>query len=442
MNPFARIVLLFVMFLFFQNSYSQDAKSNQRKKELEGQKKKLQDEISQFNKELEATKKNKKISIEQLIKLNKKILKRQELINTINQEILLVDKQINQNISSISQLNTEIDLLKKNYELMLQRAMILQKNNNELALVLSSESFAQAVRRSYWLKQISADRLNQAKMINLKMAELDSTVKTLEQKKISQTQLLSSKESEKERLAQEREEKQDNLVDLQKKEKEIKKKLKKKQEEAIKLNLAIKRIIEQEIKKAREEALDAANKKKKETEKKLDKVPSEKGKEKPIDIAKDEKKLSNAELLNLTPESQKLSTSFEANRNQLPWPVTEGTIIGQFGEHEHPVLKGIKVKNNGIDIATKRFAPTRSVFDGEVTGVVSIPGAGKAVIIRHGEFLTVYSKMEEVTVSKGDKVKSKQSIGTVMAGDDGDRSELHFEVWKGATILNPEFWLK
>ena len=122
----------------------------------------------------------------------------------------MVDKQISQNIFSISQLNTDIDLLKKNYALMLQRAILLQKNNNELALVLSSESFSQAVRRSYWLKQISADRLNQAKLINLKMAELDSTVKSLEQKKINQTQLLSSKESEKEILAKEREEKQDN----------------------------------------------------------------------------------------------------------------------------------------------------------------------------------------------------------------------------------------
>jgi septal ring factor EnvC (AmiA/AmiB activator) len=442
MNRFVRLILLFVLFSIVQSNYSQDVKSNQRKKELEGQKKKLQEEISQFNKELESTKKNKKISIEQLIKLNKKILKRQELINTINQQILLVDQQINQNISSISQLNNEIDLLKKNYELMLQRAIVLQKNNNELALVLSSESFSQAVRRSYWLKQISADRLNQAKLINQKMAELDSTVKTLEQKKLDQTQLLSSKESEKEKLALEREEKQDNLVDLQKKEKDIKKKLKRKQEEATKLNLAIKRIIEQEIKKAREEALVAANKKKKETEKKSTKGSSEKDKDYTKEVVKVEKKLSNAELLNLTPESQKLSSSFELNRNQLPWPVTEGSIIGQFGEHEHPVLKGIKVKNNGVDIATKKFAPTRSVFDGEVTGVVSIPGAGKAVIIRHGEFLTVYSKMEDVSVSKGEKVKAKQQIGTVMAGDEGERSELHFEVWKGGTILNPESWLK
>jgi septal ring factor EnvC (AmiA/AmiB activator) len=183
MNLYVRIFFLFSLFLFFQNSFSQDVKSNQIKKELEGQKKKLQAEISQFNKELEATKKNKKNSIEQLIKLNKKIIKRQELINTINQEISLVDKQISQNISSISELNTDIDLLKKNYALMLQRAILLQKNNNELALVLSSESFSQAVRRSYWLKQISTDRLNQAKLINLKMAELDSTVKSLEQKK-------------------------------------------------------------------------------------------------------------------------------------------------------------------------------------------------------------------------------------------------------------------
>lgn len=443
MNHCVKIFILIIFSLFVSgNTFSQDSKNNQRKKELESKKKQLQSEINQFNKELEATKKNKKTSIEQLIKLNKKIIKRQELINTINEEIGIIDKQISQNISSITELNSEIELLKKNYASMLQKAVLMQKNNQDLALVLSSDNFSQAIRRTEWIKQISSDRLFQARLINQKMMELDSTVKTLEQKKLDQTQLLSTKESEKEKLALEREEKQDNLVDLQKKEKDIKKKLKKKQEEANKLNLAIMRIIDNEIKKAREEALLAATKKKKEKEEKSISSKKEKDPKKEIPEAIPEKKLSNAELLNFTPESQKLSDNFEANRNQLPWPVTEGNISDRFGEHPHPVLKGIKIKNNGIDITTKKLAATRTVFDGEVTGIVTIPGAGKAVIIRHGEYLTVYSKMEEVSVAKGDKVKAKQNIGKVMIDEEENMGELHFEIWKGATILNPESWLK
>jgi murein DD-endopeptidase MepM/ murein hydrolase activator NlpD len=120
--------------------------------------------------------------------------------------------------------------------------------------------------------------------------------------------------------------------------------------------------------------------------------------------------------------------------------VAEGIISSSFGEHDHPVLKGIKVKNNGIDISTKNSANTRAVFDGIVSGVISIPGAGKAVIIRHGEYLTVYSNLASVNVSKGDKVKTKQQIGVVLDGEE-DRSEMHFEIWKGSILLNPAQWI-
>lgn len=147
-------------------------------------------------------------------------------------------------------------------------------------------------------------------------------------------------------------------------------------------------------------------------------------------------------MLNLTPESQKLSSSFVANKNQLPWPVAEGKIAQPFGEHPHPVLKGIKIQNNGIDIATRKASQVRSVFDGEVTGVVSLPGAGKAIIIRHGEFLSVYSNLEGSDVSKGEKVKAKQNIGKVMVNEEEDKAILHFEIWRGTDIQNPAIWLK
>jgi murein DD-endopeptidase MepM/ murein hydrolase activator NlpD len=120
--------------------------------------------------------------------------------------------------------------------------------------------------------------------------------------------------------------------------------------------------------------------------------------------------------------------------------VSQGRITETFGEHEHPVLKGIKIKNNGVDIATQKGAESASVFEGEVTGVVSIPGSGKAVIVRHGEFLTVYSNLSEVSVQKGDKVRTRQSIGRVGESDEGT-PELHFEVWKGNQLLNPQQWL-
>ena len=134
--------------------------------------------------------------------------------------------------------------------------------------------------------------------------------------------------------------------------------------------------------------------------------------------------------------------SFELNKGKLPWPVAEGVITSTFGEHEHPVLKNIKIKNNGVDITTTRNAMARSVFDGEISGVISIPDAGQAIIVRHGDYLSVYSNLKEVYVKKGDKVKTKQSIASVDIDNESGKVEVHLEIWKGNVMLNPELWLK
>jgi septal ring factor EnvC (AmiA/AmiB activator) len=138
---------------------------------------------------------------------------------------------------------------------------------------------------------------------------------------------------------------------------------------------------------------------------------------------------------------EQLSSSFAANRGKLPWPCERGFISERFGEHAHPVLKLIKVKNNGVDIMTEQGAQIRSVFGGRVSKVMSFQQLNKVVIIRHGEYLTVYSNLGEVTVREGDEVKAKQVIGKIQSGADDQRPELHFELWKGKTIQNPSLWL-
>ncbi len=435
MNPISRnfiffcLLMLWSVFLFAQNA-------DKRKAELENKKRELQKEIEKYNKELEATKKSKKISMDELIAINKKIIKRQELIKTINAEIDLVNKQINNNVSEIDTLNKEVKQLKKQYALMIQRAYLVKKNRKGLTYMLSADNINQAFKRREWLEQLSNDRLNKAVEIETKKMLLDSMNKALESKKNEKAMLLVEKEKETNKLSEERELKQDNLVELQKKEKDLRKQIKRKQEEAERLNTAIVNIINEEIRKAKAKAnADAVAKKKKE-----DKAS---GAKPSVNTEKaSETKLSNSELLNLTPEAQKLSSSFVANKNQLPWPVSEGRIAQPFGEHPHPVLKGIKIKNNGLDIATKKSSQVRSVFDGEVTGVISLPGAGKAIIIRHGEFLSVYSNLEESGVEKGEKVKAKQNIGKVMTSAEENNTILHFEIWRGTEIQNPAMWLK
>jgi murein DD-endopeptidase MepM/ murein hydrolase activator NlpD len=142
----------------------------------------------------------------------------------------------------------------------------------------------------------------------------------------------------------------------------------------------------------------------------------------------------------MTPETAALSGKFEANRGKLPWPVDKGAITETFGTHAHPVLKGITTYNNGIDIATSKNAPVKAIYEGEVMGVVSIPGSGDAILIKHGEYLTVYSNLGRVTVEKGQKVKTGTVIGNAGENDEGV-TEAHLEIWKGKTKLNPALWI-
>ena len=143
----------------------------------------------------------------------------------------------------------------------------------------------------------------------------------------------------------------------------------------------------------------------------------------------------------MTPEAKALAAGFTSNKGKLPWPVERGVVTERFGVHAHPILKHIKVKNNGVTISTEEGQQARAVFSGEVSRVIVIPGAGKAIIVRHGDYLTVYGNLSDVYVSSGDKVTTKQVIGAIAS--EGGKSEIQFEIRKGqsAEALNPSYWL-
>ena len=431
-------LLTFIVFISWTFAFAQP------KKELEKKKSQLQNEIKVTNKLLDETKKNKRISLNQLVTLNKKIGVREELINTIGSEINLMGEQINNNEQRINYLESELDKLKKEYASMIYFAHKNQSSYNKLVFVFAAQDFNQAFRRLKYFQQYSDYRKNQASLIDSTKQKIFDQNKSLQQKKQEKNGLLLNEEDQKSQLTIEKQEKEKVLTELQSKEKQLKKELAKKQADANKLNAAIKKIIDDELRKAREAARqEAIAKRKKEKETAIAKAKKE-NKTVVVKTEKEEERETEKEVaeaeIKLTPEAQQLSNNFAANKSKLPWPVAEGVISSSFGEHDHPVLKGIKVKNNGIDISTKNEASTRAVFDGLVTGVISIPGAGNAVIIRHGEYLTVYSNLGSVSVKKGDKVKTKQQIGTVIDSEDS-RSEMHFEIWKGSVLLNPAQWI-
>ncbi len=398
---------LFFVLLFLSNTFSFAQKQN--KKDLENKKKELQKEIEYTNQLLSETKKNKKLSLGQLIALNKKISAREELISTINREIYNLEKQIQENNNSINKLQNELDKLKKEYAKMIYYAYKNQDAYSRLMFVFAAKDFEQAYMRLKYLQQYSEFRHKQATTILETKKQLNEKVQELEVKKSDKRVLLGNEQEEKKNLTSEKSEKEQVLSGLQQQESKLKKDLEKKKQDAQKLQQAIQRIIEQELEKA-QKAAAAANKPK-------------------------------PQKLILTPEAQELSNSFATNKAKLPWPVAKGIISERFGVHPHPTMSNIDINNNGIDITTNNGSIARAVFDGEVKGVVNMPGAGQFILIRHGEYLTVYSNLKDVYVKVGDKITTKQNLGTILYDEDDAKTVLHFELWKGQSKLDPETWL-
>jgi len=381
----------------------------QSKSDLEKKKKELHKEISLINGMLKETEKNKALTLDELLKLKSKISARTNLISTINTEINLIDSKITQHTLIIASLENDVAKLKEEYAKMIYYAFKHKSNQDKMMFVFAANSFNQAYKRLRYIQQYTTYRQSQAALIVKTQQDLQQKIAELKNSKQEKAALLSLEQQETSKLAVEKKQQENVITKLQGKEQELKDKLRKKEEAAVKLQKAIQRIIEEEIRKAREEAKKAGK--------------------------------TETKGFPMAPEALKLSNSFEANKGKLPWPVAEGTITAKFGQHNHPVLAGIIINNNGIDISTKTGATARAVFDGEVSSVAIIPGEGKVVMIRHGEYLSVYSYMSEVFVKKGDKITTKQELGILINDTGNSGTSVHIEIWKGMTKLNPEYWI-
>lgn len=400
------IVFLFMCLIFLgaANSFAQ----KQSKKDLENKKKQIQKEIDYTNQLLAETKKNKKRSLTELVALNKKISQREELIANINSQIYILDKEIKENNESIKGLQNDLTKLKAEYARMIYYAYKNQDGYNRLVFIFASRDFEQAYMRLKYLQQYSDYRHRQAEKITHTKRSLNEKVQDLEAKKSDKRVLLTGEESEKKNLTSEKGEKEHVFTQLQEQEGKLKKDLEKKKKDAENLQAAIQRVLQKELEKAQKEAV-AQNKPK-------------------------------PQKLILTPEAQQLSNSFASNKAKLPWPVAKGIISEHFGVHPHPLMPNIDVNNNGVDIATNSGSIARSVFDGEIRALGAM-GTGQYVLIRHGDFFTVYTNLKELYVKVGDKVTTKQNIGSILYDDDESKTILHFEIWKGQAKLNPESWI-
>ncbi|MBA2610913.1 MAG: peptidoglycan DD-metalloendopeptidase family protein [Bacteroidetes bacterium] len=450
-NKLSLLFALLFSFVLIPSLYAQTGSKNS-KKDLENKKKKINDEINEINSMLSETKANKKSSIGALVNINMKLEKRQDLINMINAEIHELNRDIKQSEKQAEQLKSNLEKLKGDYARMIIFAQRNQDAYSKIMFVFAADNFNQAYSRLKYMQQYSEFRKKQAVEIITTQTGLIAKLKELKDQRHEKNVLLGNEEVEKENLSSEKQEQEQVLTELQKKEKELKTELDKKKQDAVELQLAIKRLIEAEIKRKMEEARKAEEaalaakkakeeKEAKENKTKLPKDKSTKEKVAVADLKPVKEKKENLFMPALTEETEALSADFSNNRGKLPWPVGKGVICETYGEHEHPAIKGFMMFNNGVEICATKGTQARAVFDGEVTGIAVSPTGGKLVIIRHGEYLSVYSNLTDVTVKTGQKVTVKQIIGTVASDEEEGKTSMNLQIWKGQKTMDPSGWL-
>ncbi|MCF8335205.1 MAG: peptidoglycan DD-metalloendopeptidase family protein [Bacteroidales bacterium] len=371
----------------------------QSKEELRERIEKKEEEIATANQLLEDTRASKKSSLNELYLLQRRIELRNELIEHLNNQISDFNQRIQQNQESINQLESELKSLKDNYARIIYNAFKHQKGFGKLMFILSAESFNQAYKRIKYLNQLAEYRRNQAQQIQVKTQKLKYKIKELKNLKEEKKKALSQRSIEKNRLKKEQSRIQNRLTSLRQRERQLRREIDQNKQMVSRLEKEIQQIIDEE--------------------------------RKSTDMWKD-----------LSARQKEISNAFENNQGSLPWPVTDGIITRKFGENTHPVLKNIKMFNNGIDIRAAQRSEVKCIWTGVVRKVVSITGANLTVIVRHGNYLSVYSNLVEVKVKPGDVINKGDIIGEVPHDPSSGENVLHLEIYKENRKLNPEKWLK
>ena len=400
-------------------------------RELERQRKEALAEIEHTNQLLRETTATARTSLNRLNLLSKQILSRKKVISLLNQELGEIDKEIAGAQRQLAVLNSELDEKRANYGKSVRGLYRRHHSQDKLLFIFSAESFSQSLRRMRYLREFAAWQRRQADEIVEKQAEISRKRAEMEKSRADKQALLGSRQEESKKLESEEASQKEEVRRLDKRQKELKSVLQKKRKQAEALDRQIEKLIAEEIARAEAEARAAAERERK--------AAGGKGEPKAESRVADTKggyAMTRAE--------KKLSDNFASNRGRLPYPVSgRHTVVGTFGEQPHQELKYVRTNNSGIDIQTSPGADARSVFNGVVTRVFVVPGYNNSVIVRHGNYLTVYSNLIQVYVKAGDSVTTRQAIGKIYSDpEDGNSTVLHFQLWKEKTKLDPLPWLE
>lgn len=409
-------LLFLLLVLFVSTAVAQSSSQLKRKKEA------IQREIELLQKNLDKASQSKKLTLGEIRALSTKINLMQNKITVINSEIKNLDSEIHENTNTVHSLQGQLAQLKKEYAGMIRFAQRNKNSYDKMMFIFAARDFNQAYKRIKYLQQFGQYRKKQAdyiqgteKNLNYKIVVLDKSLK-------AKSNLLREQESEQGKLARNKKEQASVLNVVKKQEKELGRDIAKRRKQQAAVDREIRNAIQMEIaiarKKAEDEAREAAARARAEN------------KAAPLERAK-----TNSNYLTNTPEAAKLSAGFENNRGRLPWPVGQGSITESFGRHTEGEAG---YTNDGVNIMTSDGASVRAVFGGEVLFVRVIQGI-YVIAIRHGDYFTIYQNLKSPSVAKGDKVETRQTIGTVATSSDGP--VLHFEIMRGQSKLNPEAWI-
>ncbi|MAP02081.1 MAG: hypothetical protein CMD01_04605 [Flavobacteriales bacterium] len=400
MNKSVLLILLMLFGSFFH------AVGQKKSDQLKQKEKELVKKIKNTKNLIKLTRNSEQLSLAELGIIQHQIAYREELVSHYNYQIRKLDLQVQNTKKQILTIQNSISNLKQEYTQMMIHAYKNRNTDFKYLYIISAETFTEAFHRMKYIQHYKDYRQNQIEKIEKNQAVLEDKILYLEEKITAKKAISKIKKNEKSEYLKDKKRQQETFARLKADENKYKSILSAQQKKKQKIALAIRKAIEKEIS---------------------------------ATIKKTKNKFT------LTPEANALSKNFISNKGKLPWPVEKGEITGKYGKHRHDIVSTATVDNNGIDITTEKQAKVRAVFNGKVTSVLIIPGAGKVVMVSHGQYRTVYSNLKDVYVKKGDQIKTKQVLGSLVNTDGKNISEAHFEIWKitsnGLATENPSSWI-
>ena len=384
----------------------QAQQTSKKQKELEAQRLRLKKEIKQINSILFNNIKTRKSALTQVEDLQVKLNVRLELIKVTNEQANLLTTRISINERNISTNRLELRNLKDEYANLIQKSYESKSLQNRLMFLFSSESFLQAYKRVQYLKQYASYRRKQGKAIANKTKLLQELNRILNNEKAEKILLIEENRLVQKQIEKDAQDQKSLIKTLEQKQTSLASQILKKEKQQ--------KAIDREINRLIREAIAASNK------------------------ALDKKRKKTFQL---TPEAKLIADNFKANKGRLPWPLEKGVVVQGFGRQRHPVVKTTTIQSNGVILATEPLAQVRAVFEGEVMSVIVIKGSNPSVLIRHGNFITLYTNLAKLYVTKGEKVNAKQAIGEVFTNQQTGKTQFQFGIFNNVDALNPKEWV-